>query len=563
MATAYQVIKGILVTVASLAVWYFISTHLKFELDVITELPSSISEIEYLRKELRIQTENVARLANTQATGAQAALYQTLEKRLSESSKRHVETKSKLTKIEKSLEKTKNIAIDTLASFDEFLGTQSPDSFVETYGVGEFVKSIQYVFKELRKHLKNSSGTNLLVSDSRLRYSEAQAACRDIGAQLVTILDEEKMEAVLKAVAGFKRWDIWIGLNRLNKKKYEWDTGEDLEFSSWGDGQPNWRDPYGKDGEEECVIMWSDKTWHDYNCRVRAYFVCEIPIHEEGDILTATKVAFDEKDKKIIDKSVDQQTIEKHIAGQRTVDSKHPSSFSEQQKQAKEKSSNVKSMDAPKKKNSEDGRIDTKAVYDDSQNKAKLTRAEYKKELLAEVEKQILKLAGIKKGSPNEKKLMKELIRFIPDDEKVEEALDQIMDAPKKKNSEDGRIDTKAVYDDSQNKAKLKDPEYRNALLAEVEKQRKEREEQTKGKQTPQKTRKDDIIEQILELSGIKKGSATEKKLLKELIALDEEELEEYLDDYDDYYDDYDDYEDYDDYDDSEYYDEETYISEP
>ena len=165
----------------------------------------------------RIQTENVARLANTQATGAQAALYQTLEKRLSESSKRHVETKSKLTKIEKSLEKTKNIAIDTLASFDEFLGTQSPDSFVETYGVGEFIKSIQYVFKELRKHLKNSSGTNLLVSDSRLRYSEAQAACRDIGAQLVTILDEEKMEAVLKAVAGFKRWDIWIGLNRLNK----------------------------------------------------------------------------------------------------------------------------------------------------------------------------------------------------------------------------------------------------------------------------------------------------------------------------------------------------------
>jgi len=65
--------------------------------------------------------------------------------------------------------------------------------------------------------LKNSSGTNLLVSDSRLRYSEAQAACRDIGAQLVTILDEEKMQSVLKAVAGFKRWDIWIGLNRLNK----------------------------------------------------------------------------------------------------------------------------------------------------------------------------------------------------------------------------------------------------------------------------------------------------------------------------------------------------------
>lgn len=53
------------------------------------------------------------------------------------------------------------------------------------------------------------------------------------------------------------------------------------------------------------------------------------------------------------------------------------------------------------------------------------------------------------------------------------------------------------------------------------------------------------------------------RKILKELIALDDEELEEYLDDYDDYYDDYEDYEDYDDYDDSEYFDEETYVSEP
>ena len=111
--------------------------------------------------------------------------------------------------------------MDTLAAFDEFLGTEKPDKFVETYGVGEFVKSIKFVLNELRKHLKNSSGTNLLVSDSRLRYSEAQASCRDIGAQLVTILDEEKMEVVLDAVKGFKRWDIWIGLNRLNKVKIQ------------------------------------------------------------------------------------------------------------------------------------------------------------------------------------------------------------------------------------------------------------------------------------------------------------------------------------------------------
>jgi len=89
------------------------------------------------------------------------------------------------------------------------------------------------------------------------------------------------------------------------------------------------------------------------------------------------------------------------------------------------------------------------------------------------------------------------------------------MTAPKENKSEDGRINTKAVYDDSQNKAKLTDPEYRNALVAEVEKQRKEREENKKTKQSPQTTKREDILEEIMKLSGIKKGSTNEKFVLK------------------------------------------------
>ena len=85
------------------------------------------------------------------------------------------------------------------------------------------------------------------------------------------------------------------------------------------------------------------------------------------------------------------------------------------------------------------------------------------------------------------------------------------MEAPKEKKSEDGRIDTKAVYDDSQNKAKLTDPDYRDALIAEVEKQRKEREEMTKTKQSPQELKREEILREILKLSGLKKGSPTEK----------------------------------------------------
>ena len=49
--------------------------------------------------------------------------------------------------------------------------------------------------------------------------------------------------------------------------------------------------------------------------------MCEIPIHEEGDILQASKVAFDEKNKQIIDKSLDQP---KEQEGPKTWKAKHP-----------------------------------------------------------------------------------------------------------------------------------------------------------------------------------------------------------------------------------------------
>ena len=113
-------------------------------------------------------------------------------------------------------------------------------------------------------------------------------------------------------------------------------------------------------------------------------------------------------------------------------------------------------------------------------------------------------------------------IRFstISEKEKLTKAKassDNSMEKRKEKKSEDGRIDTNIVYDDHQNKAKLTDPEYRKALIAEVEKQRKEREENAKRKQNPQITKREDILEQILKLSGIKKGSASEKFVFKNL----------------------------------------------
>ena len=58
-----------------------------------------------------------------------------------------------------------------------------------------------------------------------------------------------------------------------------------VSYTNWDEGQPNRRDPYGKTGEEKCVIMWSTGKWHDYRCEVIAFFVCEKPVHTRSDII--------------------------------------------------------------------------------------------------------------------------------------------------------------------------------------------------------------------------------------------------------------------------------------
>ena len=39
--------------------------------------------------------------------------------------------------------------------------------------------------------------------------------------------------------------------------------------------------------------MWSTGKWHDYNCNVIAYFICESAIITNKDIITQDKVQHD------------------------------------------------------------------------------------------------------------------------------------------------------------------------------------------------------------------------------------------------------------------------------
>ena len=97
---------------------------------------------------------------------------------------------------------------------------------------------VQIFNSEIRNRITHSTGGNLLISDLRVTYARAQSTCEQMGTFLVTIESEEKMKQVQAHVEKLKRWDIWIGLNRLNEHdEYRWDNQAPVSYTNWDDGK--------------------------------------------------------------------------------------------------------------------------------------------------------------------------------------------------------------------------------------------------------------------------------------------------------------------------------------
>ena len=86
-------------------------------------------------------------------------------------------------------------------------------------------------------------------------WLEAQQAAIARGGQLVTINNAEELQQVIDLAnqAGFDR--IWIGCHRVDGNLV-WESGEDVTFYQWDNGEPSYTD--GGDGAiEDYVMLWN------------------------------------------------------------------------------------------------------------------------------------------------------------------------------------------------------------------------------------------------------------------------------------------------------------------
>uniref|UniRef100_A0A671V8C8 C-type lectin domain-containing protein n=1 Tax=Sparus aurata TaxID=8175 RepID=A0A671V8C8_SPAAU len=105
-------------------------------------------------------------------------------------------------------------------------------------------------------------------------WHDAQTACRNLGADLVSIHNQEEEDFLSLYSKGTSKW---IGLKRNpTEGGYSWSDGTPVSHTNWGYGEPN-----DHEGREECVEMVSSTNgtfswWNDLNCDAHQDWICRI-----------------------------------------------------------------------------------------------------------------------------------------------------------------------------------------------------------------------------------------------------------------------------------------------
>ncbi|XP_066304553.1 uncharacterized protein [Branchiostoma lanceolatum] len=103
------------------------------------------------------------------------------------------------------------------------------------------------------------------TDQTRKTWYEAEFECVSRGAHLASFHSSEETNAIISR----QGTPIWIGMFRDTGGALGWYDGDPVDFTSWGDGEPN--NPYSG----QCVMMDNDGTWNDVICTRRNGYVCK------------------------------------------------------------------------------------------------------------------------------------------------------------------------------------------------------------------------------------------------------------------------------------------------
>ena len=134
----------------------------------------------------------------------------------------------------------------------------------------------------------------VMVNDTGL-WTDAKKKCESLGGHLVTITTESEQTFI--ETLNTNGLSLWIGGYRENENDWKWVTGEDWDYTNWGDGEPN------DQGDEKYAAVWPF-YWNDLN-NLNTYeqsgYICEWDIGalSEGTVIPEDASLFQESYYKI------------------------------------------------------------------------------------------------------------------------------------------------------------------------------------------------------------------------------------------------------------------------
>nr|XP_014354215.1 PREDICTED: macrophage mannose receptor 1-like [Latimeria chalumnae] len=109
----------------------------------------------------------------------------------------------------------------------------------------------------------------ILVKEN-LTWPRAQNYCRTHHKDLVSIHSKEEVKTLLEKYRDVNVDFLWIGLEKnASKDQWMWSSGEPVNFTNWGENEPN-----NKGQREDYVVMQYTGKWHDYACTSSQFYVC-------------------------------------------------------------------------------------------------------------------------------------------------------------------------------------------------------------------------------------------------------------------------------------------------
>ncbi|XP_067417522.1 perlucin-like protein [Emydura macquarii macquarii] len=100
-------------------------------------------------------------------------------------------------------------------------------------------------------------------------WSYAKQACKDQGAQLIIIENQQEQEFLTKNSNGK---NYWIGLNDIDKEgTFKWIDDSSMSYRNWNQGEPN-----DAQSGEDCAYMYGNGKWNDALCEINQDgWICE------------------------------------------------------------------------------------------------------------------------------------------------------------------------------------------------------------------------------------------------------------------------------------------------